>query len=131
MNARLIRDEGHPNPMTLEELQARMGDWLETRYEAVLIKRRQEKVGYALYLRDGDSVYLRQFYVEPEHRRQGVGRAAVQWLKENSWEDASSIRLDVLVGNQDGIAFWRSLGFLDYCLAMELQVRATKEAVPK
>ncbi len=131
MNARLIRDEGHRNPMTLKELQARMGDWLETKCEAVLVERRQEKVGYALYLREGDSVYLRQFYVEPEYRRQGVGRAAIHWLKENSWEDASSIRLDVLTGNQDGISFWRSLGFQDYCLAMELQVPKTKWPVPK
>ena len=131
MNARLIRDEGHRNPMTPEELQARMGDWLETRYEAVLFECRQEKVGYALYVRDDDSVRLRQFYVEPEHRRQGVGRAAIQWLKQNSWEDASNIRLDVLTGNQDGISFWRSLGFQDYCLAMELQVRITKEPIPQ
>jgi hypothetical protein len=32
------------------------------------------------------------------------------------------VRRDVLVGNAGGIAFWRSLGFADYCLTMELEV---------
>ena len=32
------------------------------------------------------------------------------------------IRLEVLVGNANGIAFWRSIGFQDYCVTMEMDV---------
>ena len=76
-------------------------------------------VGYVLFCTEPEFVYLRQFYVEVEHRRRGIGRAALKWLRESVWTDAARIRLDVLVGNAAGIAFWRAVGFRDYCLTME------------
>lgn len=119
MNQRLIRDEGHRNAMTLAELEARMERWLGGQYEAVLFAEAAGPAGYALFKRDVDSIYLRQFFVEPDRRRRGIGRAAVTWLIENVWNEAPRIRLDVLVGNSTGIAFWRSLGFVGYCVTME------------
>jgi hypothetical protein len=44
------------------------------------------------------------------------------WLLQNVWNDAPRIRLDVLVGNSEGIKFWQSLGFADYCVTMEKPV---------
>jgi GNAT superfamily N-acetyltransferase len=64
-------------------------------------------------------VYVRQFFVRPERRRQGIGRAAWAWLRANPWREAPRICLDVLIGNGSGIQFWRSLGFEDYCITME------------
>ena len=57
-----------------------------------------------------------------ELRRRGIGRSAMNWLRENCWSDAERVRLDVLVGNTSGIAFWRSVGFADYCLTMEREI---------
>jgi hypothetical protein len=37
MNHRLIRDEGHRNPMTVPEPAARMSAWLAGEYDAVLV----------------------------------------------------------------------------------------------
>jgi hypothetical protein len=48
------------------------------------------------------------------HRCRGL-----EWLSQNAWRDRRRIRIDVLVGNQAGIGFWRSVGFRDYCLTME------------
>ena len=122
MNHRLIRDEGHRNPMTIAELEHRMQAWLKGEYQAVLFEDEHGIVGYALFKREPDWVYLRQFYVEPEKRRRGIGTAAMTWLLENVWKDAPRIRLDVLISNTEGIEFWRSLGFADYCLTMEKAV---------
>jgi GNAT superfamily N-acetyltransferase len=119
MNHRLIRDEGHRNAMSVAELAERMAGWLAGEYQAVLFEEGQETVGYALFRPDSEWVYLRQFFVQPEKRRMGIGRAAMRWLLENAWYHAPRIRLDVLVGNTSGIAFWRSLGFADYCLTLE------------
>lgn len=119
MNAALIRDEGHRNRMSLAELEERMAGWLGGEYDAVIFGDSDEPIGYALFRRDSDSVYVRQFFVEPAHRRRGNGRAAFEWLAANAWRDAPRIRLEVLVGNAAGIAFWRSLGFEDYCITME------------
>jgi GNAT superfamily N-acetyltransferase len=120
MNHRLIRDEGHRNAMSVAELEERMAGWLAGEYQAVLFEDGLETVGYALFKREPEWVYLRQFFVQPERRRVGIGRAAMTWLLENAWNDAPRIRLDVLVGNTAGIAFWRSLGFADYCVTMEI-----------
>lgn len=120
MNRQLIRDEGHRNPMSLMELEDRMRGWLRHEYEAILFMVDGATAGYALYRRDQDWTYLRQFFILPERRRQGLGRAGIQWLLQNQWPAGHRIRLDVLIGNTAGISFWRSVGFHDYCVTMEM-----------
>jgi|SRR5436190_2628098 len=119
MNAQLIRDEGHRNPMSVSELETRMRGWLESDYEAVLIEQDGEPVGYALFRQESDHIYLRQLFVVPGRRRSGIGRKAIVWLRENPWASAARVRLDVLVDNGTGRAFWRAVGFDDYCVTME------------
>ena len=121
MNQRLIRDEGHRNPMSIGELEERMRGWLQGEYEAVVISQDDADVGYALYRREADFIYLRQLFVEREQRRQGIARAAVDYLTEHAWRGTQRVRIDVLCGNADGIAFWKSLGFAEYCVTMELE----------
>jgi predicted acetyltransferase len=118
MNWRLIRDEGHRNRMSKEELEARMSQWLQGEYEATLFEEGERTVGYALFRREPEYVYLRQFYIRAEYRRQGLGRAAIDWLSQHAWGGAR-VRLDVLIGNAAGISFWRAVGFRDYCLTLE------------
>jgi GNAT superfamily N-acetyltransferase len=123
MNHRLIQDEGHRNSMSVAELEMRMRGWLDGEYQAVLFEDEQGSAGYALFKREADWIYLRQFFVQPERRRRGIGTAAMTWLLENVWIDTPRIRLDVLVGNSEGIEFWRSLGFAEYCVTMEKPVK--------
>src|SRR6478735_7182669 len=85
MNWQLIRDEGHRNPMTVPELATRMSGWLGGEYEAVVFEEGGQPAGYALYRRDPEFVYLRQFYVRRECRRRGIGREAIGWLRRHAW----------------------------------------------
>ncbi len=121
MNRQLIRDEGHRNPMNLRQLTDRMSGWLAGEYRAAVIEQAAAPTGYALYREESDFIYLRQLFVCPEHRRMGVGRTALAWLWENAWNDASRLRIDVLVTNTAGRAFWQSVGFNDYCITMEAE----------
>jgi len=91
MNARLIQDEGHRNPMTVPQLAGRMAEWLRAEYEAVLFEDEGTPLGYALFRRDPDAIYLRQLFVEREHRRRGVGRTAVGLLLREVWPAGSRI----------------------------------------
>ena len=121
MNQQLIRDEGHRNKMALLELQGRMSGWLDGEYTAVIISKGAEVIGYALYRKDPEWIYLRQLFVKAKARRKGIGREAILWFKENAWKDSKIIRVEVLVGNPQGISFWKAAGFKDYCITMEME----------
>ena len=121
MNHQLLHDEGHRNQMTVPELEQRMAGYLRDGYSAVLFEEPDGIAGYALYRIDPEYAYLQQFFVGHDYRQRGIGRAAFTWLRENPWRDRPRIRLEVLVGNQRGIRFWRSIGFQDYCLVMEAE----------
>lgn len=119
MNHRLIRDEGHRNPMTVLQLQKRMLGWLKKDYRAWIFKENGESIGYCLFRDDRDFLYIRQFYVERNVRGKGIGKRALIWMMKNVWKRARTLRLDVLVKNTRGISFWRASGFKDYCLTLE------------
>ncbi len=121
MNQQLIRDEGHRNKMTLPQLQERMSGWLQGEYAAVILSEGTETVGYALYRKDPEWIYLRQLFVKAEMRRKGIGREAISWLKKNAWKETKIIRVEVLVGNPKGMSFWKAVGFKDYCITMEME----------
>ncbi len=113
LNQRLIQDEHHANPMSLTEMEQRMAKWLEGEYQAVLFGDLNTVCGYALFKSEPDHIYLRHFYIDRDHRRQGVGRTAIDWLCRH-WRD-SHVRLDVLLWNEAAIAYWRAMGFSE-CL---------------
>lgn len=118
LNKRLIEDEGHRNPMTVPQLAERMARWLEGEYSAAYMLVDGEMAGYALWRDEGDHAYLRQLFVERNWRKQGLGKALYRWLEENTFA-SKRVRLEVLVGNAEGKAFWAALGFKEYCLTME------------
>jgi GNAT superfamily N-acetyltransferase len=120
MNARLIQDERHRNRLTVAALADRMREWVLSDYEAVLFDDRDEVVAYALYRLDEDGgIYLRQFFVERQHRRRGIGRRAMTILVSNVWAKGARVTVEVLTGNPSGLAFWRAIGFSDYAIVLE------------
>lgn len=130
MNAELVQDEGHRNRLTLAEFEARMVRFLADDYRAVLFEDAGQAAGYALFRREPEWVYLRQLFVRPDYRRRGVARAALAWLRFRAWPEAPRVRIDVLIGNAPAVAFWRAVGFRDYCLTMEWEPGAGESTLP-
>ncbi len=120
MNHQLIRDEGHRNRMTVPELEQRMRGWLTSEYQAVLFEADGEVVAYALYRERAEEIYLRQLFVVRHRRSQGLGRSAVQLLRSQIWPKSKRLTVEVLVANARAVAFWRTVGFADYSLALEI-----------
>jgi predicted acetyltransferase len=120
LNHQLIRDEGHRNKMTVSELELRMTDWLASEYAGVIFEAGGEAVAYALFREEPEKVYLRQFFVVRHRRRQGIGRAAFALLRSQIWPANKRLTVDVLAQNTAAIAFWRSLGYQDYSLTLEM-----------
>lgn len=119
-NHQLIRDEGHRNRMTVAELERRMRGWLADGYRAVLFEEARGEVAYALFRERPAEVYLRQLFVVRHRRGQGIGRRVVEILRSQVWPKTKRLTVDVLVSNQRGVAFWRQVGYTDYCLSLEI-----------
>ena len=119
LNHQLIQDEGHRNRMTIPELAIRAEAWLADGYRACIFENDTGVVAYALHREEKDHVYLRQFFVHRAHRRSGIGRQCIQRLLSEIWPTDKRIKVEVLFHNQSGAAFWRAMGFNDYCLTLE------------
>jgi predicted acetyltransferase len=125
LNHQLIRDEGHRNPMTVQELEQRMKGWLTSDYAAMLFENDAEVVAYALYREEPEEIYLRQLFVARHRRRQGLGRQAMEILRSQIWPKHKRLTVGVLVQNTAAIAFWRTVGYEDYSLTLEILPEAT------
>lgn len=120
LNLQLIEDENYPRQHLIEELTRFWERWLGGDYEAVLFSLDRRTAAYALYRVDEEGgVYLRQFFVCRHCRRQGIGREAIQQLREKIWPAGRRIVLEVLLHNQAGLRFWRAVGFEDYALVLQ------------
>jgi GNAT superfamily N-acetyltransferase len=129
-NHQLIRDEGHRNPMTVPELRERMRGWLGGEYRAVIFGPEAEPVAYALYRENATEVYLRQLFVRRDRRSQGIGRSAMGILRSQIWPSGKRLTVEVLVANVRAVAFWRSLGYQDYCLTLEITPAGESACAP-
>jgi GNAT superfamily N-acetyltransferase len=121
MNQQLIEDEGHRNPMNLAQLETRMRSMLEGDYTATLFEWESQLVAYALWREEPDWVYMRKFFVARDYRRRGIGSQAVRRLTGEIWPPGKRIRVDVLIGNQPALEFWRAAGFVDYLITLEME----------
>ena len=127
INQQLIQDEWGGGGMPLAHLEARMRRWIEEdEYRAILFEEEGATVAYSLVSIDEDSAYIRHFFVLHEHRGRGIGRRAIATLLGEIIPADRRITLDVLASNRVGHAFWRSVGFGDYAIRMELLPEARK-----
>ena len=120
LNHQLIHDEGHRNPMTPPELEQRMRAWLSGEYRAVIYEDAGEVVAYALFREQAQEIYLRQLFVVRHRRSQGIGHRAVDILRSQVWPKGKRLTVEVLVANQRAVSFWRSVGYRDYALSLEI-----------
>ena len=121
MNYALIHAEKHHSSMTVAQLAERMRGWLANQdYTAIIFERDSEPLAYALYRTDHDgSIYIRQFFVTQEHRRQGIGTASFKLLTRHIFQPGAQVGLEVLAENQAGRSFWTAVGFRSYSITMQ------------
>jgi GNAT superfamily N-acetyltransferase len=128
-NAQLIRDERHENGMNPAELAERMREWLAEDYRACLFETKAGPAGYALFRDLPECVHLRHFFIVPELRGIGLGRRAFQRLRAEFFPVDKRVLVEVLAWNASGLAFWKSLGFGERYLGLQLPV-ASEPSTP-
>jgi DNA-binding GntR family transcriptional regulator/predicted acetyltransferase len=135
MNRELADDEGHRNPMSVAEMEARFHRFVEEEGWSVdLFLLGDEIVGYATYRREvdptnpgGDRVFLRQFYIARHYRRDGMGQAAFEALSTTRFRAGDRVVLEVIENNPGGRVFWLRTGFTPYSSLLEYSVPAPAE----
>lgn len=124
MNKQLTEDEQHRNRFKSEQwFKDRMIQFLNGDYTAVLFEN-ESIVAYALYrnhLEHEDTIYLRQIFVSRDHRRQGIGREAINMLKNEIWPKEKRLTVEVLSQNEVARKFYLSVGYKEYCLELEIK----------
>lgn len=116
LNKQLIEDEKSDNAMNINELEKRMKEFLETDYSAYFFIEDSRIVGYALIRNTDNPVYLRQFLIDRNYRKNHYGTQAFQMLLKHL--DIKEINLEVLPWNKSELAFWKHCGFSETCIAM-------------
>jgi len=121
MHRQSVEDEcSEPYP-SLSECGAEIGRCISGKGEAIIFQIGGADVGYTLFQREPEGIFLRHFFVCREHRRKGIGRTAMLWLIAKAWQTPARIRLAVHVENAAGHAFWRAIGFSDWLIDMKLE----------
>lgn len=125
LNKQLTEDEDHPNQVKpLAFFEQRMRRFLMEEYDAILFEIDGEIVAYALYTKydqQSTTIYLRQFFVQRDRRKQGIGREAIHILREQVWPQDKRLTVSVLWHNKAGRAFWQAVGYEPYSLDLEIK----------
>jgi ribosomal protein S18 acetylase RimI-like enzyme len=70
--------------------------------------------GYSFEFHGRDS-FIDELYIEPQYRRQGIGRRAMQFVEERARElGVNAIHLEVDQGNDPAAALYRLAGYDDH-----------------
>jgi GNAT superfamily N-acetyltransferase len=97
-----------------------MRAWLAGDYRGIVAEEDGEVLGYALFRERPDEIYLRQLFVARDRRRRGIGRRIMETLRGQVWPKNRRLTVDVLASNAPALAFWRAVGYRDYCVTLEI-----------
>ena len=127
MNKHLIEDEGSQNPMNLKELEDRMRNWYHADWNIDILHIDDKVVGYTVYQyreqaydQNQRDIYIRQYFIQREYRKQGYGQQGINLLREKRFEEIKTIIIEVLNSNSNGMRFWSKMGFQAYSTTMKL-----------
>ena len=125
MNKQLIRDEGSPNPMTIQELERRFRQWRKEGWRCVVIEHQGTMIGYCVFKEiKGTHSYqynlsLKQFFIRRHLRSRGIGSSALKFMINSFFPKIPRVRVEVLESNQRGKKFWLSNGFVPVATTLD------------
>ena len=118
-NAQLIRDEQNDAGAPADDIEPRLREWLAKDYVACVFEADGTGFGYSIFRDLPDCVHLRHFFIEAAFRRRGFGRRAFECLRE-MFPRGKRILVEVLVWNAPAAAFWKSVGFEERYLGLQM-----------
>lgn len=128
LNVQLVEAGADFGPAEPAYLERRMRRWLGSGHDhAVLFEGPGgEVLAYAVYEEQASEIYLRQFLVLGTARRHGIGREVFRLLRSEIWCKSKRLTLEVLSSNGVGYRFWRSLGYRNCAVTLEIPAQAAE-----
>ncbi len=120
MNVELRADERIDNVMTDAEVKERMrGFLLGKTYRIHVFLEDSGIVGYSVVDVTKTPVYMRQFFIDRNSRRRGLGRKFFHMLV--GVLDVEAIDVEVLAWNETAVEFYKKIGFSRRYVGMRLR----------
>jgi ribosomal protein S18 acetylase RimI-like enzyme len=115
--------------MALMTFDQRKASWLsrtetgQLRIDIAVLRVPEEPIGYCVTAIDNDTGEIESLFVDEAYRKMGLGTVlmerALNWLEQNS---ITKKRLNVAVGNEQVLNFYRRFGFLPRAIILEQQI---------
>lgn len=119
--ARRSWEHDYPDVLSRETITDTVEQWyapeqlefdIESDDALVLTAEKSEIVGFAHAVRNGRTETLLRLYVDPDHRKEGIGTRLLDGVQADAAaHDRSRLEAMVLAANDSGNAFYRSYGF--------------------
>lgn len=121
MNVDLRADERIDNVMTDAEVKNRMRGFLRGKtYRVHVFQENSGIVGYSVVDITKTPAYMRQFFIDRNSRRKGLGRKFFHMLMGALGVD--TIDVEVLAWNEAAVEFYKKIGFSPRYVGMRLSV---------
>ncbi|MEL6476905.1 MAG: GNAT family N-acetyltransferase [Pseudomonadota bacterium] len=114
-------DRAHGGKITREQATEKLGLMLQAGHRAVLFRRQGLALGMAIWMDMGDHVFLRNFVIDRDHRREGFGAALFARWRSDLLPAGTKLRLEV--GALHAQKFWERQGFSIWSTGMRLDPR--------
>lgn len=89
-----------------------MREQLGQGYEYYVIRKENQRVGYLSFVKRADALFLSKIYVLKSFRRQGIGRAAMDFVEKSAIErNCSKVSLTVNKNNRNSIKAYEKAGY--------------------
>ena len=116
----LLSDNGWASRV---EDEAKFRRAIDGSYFAFVAELEGRIVGFARAISDGEyNAYISMVVVHPDYRRQGIGRALIRRMMQDG-EDMTWV---LRAGREGSGDFWKSLGFAESQIAMEINRAQSK-----
>lgn len=115
--------------MALMTFEQRRASWLkrtesgQLRIDIAVLRQQEDPIGYCITTIDNTLGEIESLFVDEAYRKMGLGTVLME--RSLNWLDQNSItkkRLNVAMGNDEVLNFYRRFGFLPRAIILEQQI---------
>ncbi|MEO0819241.1 MAG: GNAT family N-acetyltransferase [Pseudomonadota bacterium] len=108
----------HGDSMAADAICEKLGKGLDAGQRATLFRHARRTVGFVVWADLGDHVFIRNFLIDEDLRRQGLGRTLFERFRTECLAPGTPLRLEASADH--ALRFWEAMGFAAWSTGMRL-----------